>query len=272
MKVRRVLPGFRLTLGFTLGWLAVVVVIPLSALALKAAGAGLPALFASATSPRVLAAIRLSFGAALLAAALNGVFGLAVAWVLTRYRFPGRRLLDALVDVPLALPTAVAGIALTALWAPTGWFGAPLARAGLPVAFAPAGVVVALVFVGIPFVVRTLQPVIEGLDPEVEEAAVSLGSSRLGAFRRVVLPNLRSAWITGMALAFARAVGEYGSVVFISGNLPMRTEIAPLLVVSRLEQFDVTGATALALVLLLVSLGVLAVVGRLGREVEEVRA
>jgi sulfate transport system permease protein len=266
-----VLPGFRVTLGVTLVWLAVIVVVPFSALAVKAAGAGLPALLEAAASPRVLAAVRLSFGAALLAAAANGVFGLAAAWVLTRYRFPGRRLLDSLVDVPLALPTAVAGIALTALWAPHGWFGAPLARLGIPVAFARPGVVLALVFVGIPFVVRTLQPVLEELDPEVEEAALSLGAGRLTTFRRVVLPQLRSAWITGMALAFARAVGEYGSVVFISGNLPMKTEIAPLLIVSRLEQYDVTGATALALVLLLASLAVLAVVGRLGNEAGERR-
>ena len=247
------LPGFGLTLGFSLFYLCLVVLIPLAALALKAASFGWEALWQATTAPRVLASYRLSFGAALCAALVNAVFGFVVAWVLVRYRFPGRRVVDALVDLPFALPTAVAGIALTTLYAETGWLGRPLASTGLKVAFTPLGVGVALTFIGLPFVVRTLQPVLEALDPEVEEAAASLGASRAHTVMRVVLPAVAPAWLTGVALAFARALGEYGSVVFISGNMPMRTEITPLLIMTKLEQYDFAGATALAAVMLMVS-------------------
>jgi sulfate transport system permease protein len=201
----------------------------------------------------VVASYRLSLGASLGAAAVNAVFGSIVAWVLARYSFPGRRIVDALIDLPFALPTAVAGIVLTTLYAPTGWLGKPLAQYGVTVAFTPLGVTVALIFIGLPFVVRTLQPVIEDLDPEVEEAATSLGASRASVLFRIILPNLFPAWLTGFALAFARAVGEYGSVVFISGNMPMRTEISPLLIVTKLEQYDYAGATAIAIVMLALS-------------------
>jgi sulfate transport system permease protein len=211
----------------------------------------------------VLASYKLTFGASLAAAAVNAVFGLVVAWVLVRYRFPGRRLVDALVDLPFALPTAVAGIALTTLYAPTGWLGAPLERAGIKVAFTPLGIVVALTFIGLPFVVRTLQPVLEDLDPEVEEAAASLGAGRAQTLLRVVLPAIAPVWITGFALAFARALGEYGSVVFIAGNMPMKTEITPLLIVTKLEQYDYAGATAVAAVTLMASALLLLALNRL---------
>jgi sulfate transport system permease protein len=260
-----VLPGFSLTLGFTVFWLSLIVLLPLSTLFLESATLGREALWATVTSPRALASYRLTFGASLAAALVNGLFGLVVAWVLVRYPFPGRRLVDALVDLPFALPTAVAGIALTTLYAETGWVGGPLARAGVRVAFAPLGVVVALTFIGLPFVVRTLQPVIESLDPEVEEAAASLGATRTQTLRRVVLPHLAPAWLTGLALAFARALGEYGSVVFISGNMPMRTEIAPLLIMTHLEQYDYAGATAIATFLLLASFLLLGAVNLLQR-------
>jgi sulfate transport system permease protein len=249
---RSVVPGFRLTLGLTLAYLGLIVLIPLAGLFLKAATSWQEFL-AAAASPRVLASYRLSFGAAFAAALVNAGFGLIVAWVLVRYRFPGRRVVDALVDLPFALPTAVAGIALTSLYAETGWLGRPLAALGLKVAFTPLGVGVALTFIGLPFVVRTLQPVLEALDPEVEEAAASLGASRLEAFRRVILPALYPAWLTGFALAFARALGEYGSVVFIAGNMPMKTEIAPLLIMTKLEQYDTAGATAIAAMMLAAS-------------------
>ena len=247
------LPGFGLTLGFSLFYLCLVVLIPLAALALKAASFGWDALWHATTAPRALASYRLTFGASLAAALVNAAFGLVVAWVLVRYRFPGRRVIDALVDLPFALPTAVAGIALTSLYAETGWLGRPLASLGLKVAFTPIGVGVALTFIGLPFVVRTLQPVLEALDPEVEEAAASLGANRLDAVLRVVLPAIAPAWLTGTALAFARALGEYGSVVFISGNMPMKTEIAPLVIMTKLEQYDYAGATAIAVTLLVVS-------------------
>ena len=247
------LPGFGLTLGFSLFYLCLIVLIPLAALALKAASFGWEALWLATTAPRVLASYRLTLGASLAAALVNAVFGLVVAWVLVRYRFPGRRVVDALVDLPFALPTAVAGIALTSLYAETGVLGRPLAALGLKVAFTPLGVGVALTFIGLPFVVRTLQPVLEALDPEVEEAAASLGASRLQAVLRVVLPAIAPAWLTGVALAFARALGEYGSVVFISGNMPMRTEIAPLVIMTKLEQYDYAGATAIAVTLLVAS-------------------
>jgi sulfate transport system permease protein len=260
-----VLPGFGLTLGFTVFWLGLIVLLPLSTLFLESATLGREALWATVSSPRALASYRLTFGASFAAALTNGVFGLVVAWALVRYRFAGRQLVDALVDLPFALPTAVAGIALTTLYAETGWLGGPLARAGVRVAFAPLGVVVALTFIGLPFVVRTLQPVIESLDPEIEEAAASLGATRAQTLWRVVLPHLAPAWLTGFALAFARALGEYGSVVFISGNMPMRTEIAPLLIMTHLEQYDYAGATAIAVVLLLASFLLLGAINLLQR-------
>jgi sulfate transport system permease protein len=248
-----VLPGFGLTLGFSLFYLSLVVLIPLGALVLHALSFGWAALWQATTAPRVLASYRLTFGASLGAAAVNAVFGLVVAWVLVRYRFPGRRVADALVDLPFALPTAVAGIALTTLYAESGPLGRPLAALGIRVAFTPLGIGVALTFIGLPFVVRTLQPVIEALDPEVEEAAGSLGAGRWQTVRRIVLPAIAPAWLTGTALAFARALGEYGSVVFISGNLPLRTEIAPLVIMTKLEQYDYAGATAVAVTLLVAS-------------------
>jgi sulfate transport system permease protein len=250
---RRVLPGFGLTMGITILYLSLVVLIPLATLPVRTFGMSWAAFRDTITDPRVVASYRLSLTASLTAAVINAVFGSMVAWVLARYTFPGRRVVDALIDLPFALPTAVAGIVLTTLYAPTGWLGAPLARYGVNVAFTPLGVTVALIFIGLPFVVRTLQPVIEDLDPEVEEAATSLGASRIGVLRRVILPNLFPAWLTGFALAFARAIGEYGSVVFISGNMPMRTEIAPLLIVTKLEQYDYAGATAIAIVMLALS-------------------
>jgi sulfate transport system permease protein len=252
-----VLPGFGLTLGFSLFYLSLVVLIPLAALALKAASFGWASLWAATTSPRVLASYRLSFGASLAGALTNAAFGLIVAWVLVRYRFPGRRVVDALVDLPFALPTAVAGIALTALYSENGWIGRPLAALGVKAAFTPLGVGLALTFIGLPFVVRTLQPVLETLDPEVEEAAASLGAGRLATLLRVVLPAIAPAWLTGVALAFARALGEYGSVVFIAGNLPLKTEIAPLVIMTKLEQYDYAGATAIAVTLLVASFAIL---------------
>jgi sulfate/thiosulfate transport system permease protein len=252
-KAHSVLPGFGLTMGFTLFYLSLMVLIPLSTLAFKSASLGPDGFWAAVTAPRVVASYKLSLGAAFVGAVVNAFFGLAVAWVLVRYRFPGQRLVDAMVDLPFALPTAVAGIALTALYAENGWLGRPLADLGVKVAYTPLGVTVALTFSGLPFVVRTLQPVIADLDPEVEEAAASLGASRVQTFARVVLPALFPAWLTGFALAFARAVGEYGSVVFIAGNMPMRTEISPLLIITKLEQYDYAGATAIAVVMLVAS-------------------
>lgn len=257
------LPGFGPALGVTLLALSLVVLAPLSAL-LATSLRGSPRDFlAAVTTPRVVAAMRLSFLLSLAAAAVAAVLGLLLGWVLVRYRFPGRRLLDALVDLPFALPTAVAGITLTTLYAPTGWLGRPLSAFGVPVAFTPLGIGVALVFLGIPFTVRTLQPVLASLDPEVEDAASSLGAPRLETFRRVLLPELLPALVTGSTLAFARGLGEYGSVVFIAGNMPMKTEIAPLLVMTKLEQYDVAGATALATVLLVASFLLLLVLNRL---------
>ncbi|MFL6281212.1 MAG: sulfate ABC transporter permease subunit CysT [Vicinamibacterales bacterium] len=250
---RRVLPGFGLTMGITVLYLSLVVLIPLATLPARTMTMSWAEFRHTITDPRVVASYRLSLGASLAAAAINAVFGALVAWVLARYTFPGRRIVDALIDLPFALPTAVAGIVLTTLYAPTGWLGAPLEKYGIAVAFTPLGVTVALIFIGLPFVVRTLQPVIEDLDPEIEEAATSLGASRTGVLFRIILPNLFPAWLTGFALAFARAVGEYGSVVFISGNMPMRTEISPLLIVTKLEQYDYAGATAIALVMLVIS-------------------
>lgn len=248
-----VLPGRALTLGLTLTWLCLIVLLPLSAVTLTAAAPGWEAFWHAVSSPRVLAALRLSFGSALLAALVNLVFGGLTAWVLVRYPFPAKKLIDALVDLPFALPTAVAGIALTALYAPQGWVGRWLAPLGLQVAFQPAGIVVALIFIGLPFVVRTVQPVLEDLSPEYEEAARSLGASRAQVFVHVVLPAMAPALLTGFALAFARAAGEYGSVIFIAGNMPMVSEIAPLLIVTQLEQYNVAGATAIAVVMLAIS-------------------
>jgi sulfate transport system permease protein len=250
---RVVLPGFGLSLGFTIVYLSLIVLIPLSAAFIKAASLTWPAFWNIVTAPRVLASYRLTFGASLAAALVNVVFGFVVAWVLVRYRFPGRKMVDALVDLPFALPTAVAGIALTGLFAANGWFGSPLAPLGVKVAFTPLGVFVALTFVGLPFVVRTVQPVLETLPREFEEAATTLGASRFDTFRRVVLPVALPALITGAALAFARAIGEYGSVIFIAGNMPMVSEITPLLIITKLEQYDYTGATAIAVVMLVVA-------------------
>ena len=262
-KRHSVLPGFGLALGFTVVYLSLVVLVPLSTLFWKSAGLGPAGFWAAVSAPRVVASYKLTFGASLAAAVVNGLFGLIVTWVLVRYRFPGRRLMDALVDLPFALPTAVAGIALTTLYAPNGWLGAPLDKLGIKVAFTPLGITLALTFIGLPFVVRTLQPVLESLDPEVEEAAASLGASRLATLARVVLPALFPAWLTGVALAFARALGEYGSVVFIAGNMPMKTEITPLLIVTKLEQFDYAGATAIAAVTLAASFVLLLAINRL---------
>jgi sulfate transport system permease protein len=249
----RVLPGFGLTLGFTLTYLGLVVLLPLALIFIQSTKLGWAGFWSVVTSPRVVASYRLSLTASLLAAAISVVFGLLIAWVLARYRFPGRRVMDALVDLPFALPTAVAGISLTALYAPNGWIGSLLAPLGMQVAFTRLGVVVALVFIGFPFVVRAVQPVLDDLEVEVEEAATSLGASRWQTFRRVLLPAIRPALLTGFTLAFARAVGEYGSVVFISGNMPLRTEIAPLVIMTKLEQFDYAGGAAVAVVLLLSS-------------------
>jgi sulfate transport system permease protein len=260
---RNVLPGFRLTLGLTLAYLTLIVLIPLSTIFLRSATLGGARFWQTVTDPQALAAYRLSFGASFGAAAINTVFGLLVAWVLARYSFPGKRFIDGLVDLPFALPTAVAGICLTAVYAPNGWFGQFLEPRGIKIAFAPPGVLVALVFIGIPFVVRTVQPVLEDLDPEVEEAAAGLGASRWQTFVRVIAPTVLPALLTGFALAFARALGEYGSVVFISGNLPGKTEIAPLLIMTKLEQYDYAGATAIAVVLLVVSFLLLLVINLL---------
>lgn len=249
----RVLPGFRLTLGYTLVYLSLLVLIPLSAVFIKATSLSAAEFWQVVTSSRVMASYRLTFGTALLAALVNAVFGLMLAWVLVRYSFPGKRWVDALIDLPFALPTAVAGIALTALYAGNGWMGQWLEPLGIKVAFTPLGIWVALVFIGVPFVVRTVQPVLEDLDTELEEAAASLGAQRAQAFVHVVLPVLWPALLTGFALAFARGVGEYGSVIFIAGNLPMVSEITPLLIVAQLEQYDYAGAAAIAVVMLLAS-------------------
>jgi len=252
-----VIPGFGLTLGYTMLYLSLLVLIPLSATFVSSVSLGGAHFWAVVSAPRVLASLRLSFGAALLAALVNALFGLLVAWVLARYRFPFRRLIDASVDLPFALPTAVAGIALTALYSPHGWLGRRLAPLGVEVAYRPLGIVVALTFIGLPFVVRTLQPVLEDLDREVEQAAATLGASPWQTFALVILPALWPALLTGFALAFARGVGEYGSVIFIAGNMPMQSEIAPLLIITKLEQYDYAGATAIAVVMLVLSFGLM---------------
>ena len=268
-KMRRVLPGFGLTMGFTLCYVSLLVLIPLSTILLKSTTLSWSAFWGTVFSPRALASYRLSLGASLLGALLNAVFGLVVTWALVRYRFPGKRLLNGLVDLPFALPTAVAGIALTTLYATNGWIGWYLDLLGIKAAYAPLGIVIALTFIGLPFVVRTLEPVLQSFDGILEEAAASLGASRWQTFWRVVFPELRPALLTGFALAFARGLGEYGSVIFIAGNMPMRTEITPLLIMIKLEQFDYAGATAIALLLLLMSftllLGINLLQRRLGR-------
>ena len=255
------LPGFGLSLGITILWLSLIVLIPLSAVFLKSVSEGGRTFIEAAASPRALAAYRLSFGAAAIAALINCVFGLLVAWVLVRYRFIGRRLLSALIDLPFALPTAVAGIALTALYANTGIIGRVLGSAGLPIAYHPAGVVVALTFIGLPFVVRTVEPVLAQASSEVEEASLTLGASRLQTFSRVILPSIAPALATGFALAFARGAGEYGSVIFIAGNVPYKSEIAPLLIVTQLEEYNYAGAAAIACVILMISFAILLVLG-----------
>lgn len=258
-----VLPGFGLTFGYSVLYLSLLVLLPLAALAVGAASASLETITATLTDPRVLAALRLSFGASLLAAMINACFGLVLAWVLTRYTFAGRQMLDALIDLPFALPTAVSGIALVTVFSATGWIGRWLEPLGIKVAYTWVGVTLALTLIGIPFVVRTLQPAIMALDPAVEEAAKSLGAGRVQAFLRVILPSILPAWLTGFTLAFARAVGEYGSVIFIAGNLPMQTEIVPLLIIIKLEQFDYAGAAILGLLMLALSFTMLFVINML---------
>jgi len=249
----RVIPGFGATMGLTLTYLSLIVLIPLAALFLRAAGMSPAEWWAILVDPRVLASLRLSFGGALIAAIVNGIFGLLVAWVLVRYDFPGRKLVDAIVDLPFALPTAVAGVALTALYAPRGWIGSLIEPLGIKVAFTPLGVIVAMIFIGVPFVVRTVEPVLADFDAELEEAAATLGSTPFETFRLVILPAVGPALLTGISLAFARAVGEYGSVIFIAGNMPGISEITPLLIVTKLEQYDYTGATVLAAIMLIIS-------------------
>jgi sulfate transport system permease protein len=263
VRAHRVLPGFGLSMGYTLTYLSLIVLIPLAAVFVRTTSLSLDAFWEAVTSPRVMASYRLSFGAALLAAAINVVFGFLLAWSLVRYSFPGKRLVDALVDLPFALPTAVAGISLTALYARNGWLGQHLEPLGVKVAFTPLGVLVALIFIGLPFVVRTVQPVLEDLDTELEEAAASLGARRWQTMLRVVLPTLVPALLTGFALAFARAVGEYGSVIFIAGNMPMVSEITPLIIITKLEQYDYAGATAVAAVMLVVSFLLLLIINGL---------
>jgi len=253
LKTPSILPGFGVTMGFTLAYLLLIVLIPLSAAFIKTATLTWPQFWDAVTAPRVLASYRLSFGASLIAAAVNAFFGLIVAWVLVRYSFPGKKVVDALVDLPFALPTAVAGIALTAIYAKNGWIGSLLEPLGIQVSFTPLGVLVALVFIGLPFVVRTVQPVIEDIEAELEEASATLGADRWQTFRRVIFPTLVPALMTGFTLAFARAVGEYGSVIFIAGNMPMMTEITPQLIVIRLEEFDYAAAAALGCVMLAIS-------------------
>lgn len=252
-KRHHVLPGFNLSLGYTILYLSLIVLIPLGAAFLKTTELSFAEFWTTVTAPRVLASYKLTFGASLIGAFINAIFGLLTAWVLVRYTFPGKRLVDALVDLPFALPTAVAGIALTAIYAGNGWIGSLLEPYGIKVAFTPLGVVVALTFIGLPFVVRTVQPVLEDLEAETEEAAASLGANRWQTFRKVILPAIWPALLTGFALAFARAVGEYGSVIFIAGNMPMVSEITPLIIITKLEQYDYTGATAIAVVMLVIS-------------------
>ena len=260
---RRVLPGFNLTLGYTLFYLSIIVLIPLTALIFKTLSLTWDQFVGAVTAPRVMASYRLTFGASLIAACVNAVFGLLIAWVLVRYTFPAKKIVDALVDLPFALPTAVAGIALTALLAGNGWVGQYFEPLGIKLAFSPNGVVIALIFIGLPFVVRTVQPVLEDLEKELEEAAACLGASRLQTFIKVIFPAIFPALSTGFAMAFARAVGEYGSVIFIAGNMPMVSEITPLIIIGKLEQYDYAGATAVATVMLVISFVMLLVINAL---------
>ena len=262
-KHHNVLPGFNLSLGFTIFYLSLIVLIPLSAAFIKTSSLSLHEFWAAVTSQRVLASYKLTFGAALIGALINAVFGLLTAWVLTRYTFAGKRLVDALVDLPFALPTAVAGIALTAIYASNGWIGSFLEPHGIKIAFTPLGVVVALTFIGLPFVVRTVQPVLEDLEAEAEEAAASLGANRWQTFSKIIFPAIAPALLTGFSLAFARAIGEYGSVIFIAGNMPMVSEITPLIIITKLEQYDYAGATAVAVVMLLISFALLLTINAL---------
>jgi sulfate transport system permease protein len=257
LRTPSVIPGFGLTLGFTLLYLSLVVLIPLAALVFRTADLGFAGFWKIASDPRTLAALEISFGLSILAAAINAIFGLLIAWVLVRYEFPGKRLVDAFIDLPFALPTAVAGIALTAIYAPNGWIGQFLTPLGLKIAYTPAGILIALVFIGLPFVVRTVQPVLEDLDREVEEAAATLGAARWQTVFRVLMPAVFPALMTGFALALARAVGEYGSVVFIAGNIPYVSEIAPLLIIIRLNEYDYAGATTIATIMLIISFALL---------------
>lgn len=272
LKEHSVLPGFGLTMGFTLLYLCLVVLLPLSATVLKTSSLSWSQFWGIVSDPRAVASYKLTFGASFLAALVNLVFGFLVAWVLVRYRFPGRRLVDGLVDLPFALPTAVAGIALTTIYSQNGWLGRHLEAIGVKSAYSPLGVVIALTFIGLPFVVRTVQPVLEDLDAEVEEAAASLGAGRVTTFFRIILPVVLPSAVTGFTLAFSRAIGEYGSIIFISGNMPMRTEITPLLIVTKLEQYDYPGATAIAVVMLTVSFVMLLVINTLQRAAGQKRA
>jgi sulfate transport system permease protein len=260
-----VIPGFGLTLGYTILYLSLIVIIPLSAVVIKTTDLSWGAFLDTVTSPRVIASYRLTFGASIAAALLNGVFGTMTAWVLVRYRLPGKRIIDAVVDLPFALPTAVAGIALATIYAPSGWIGRILSPLGIKVAYTPLGIFVAMTFIGLPFVVRTVQPVLEELEPELEEAAACLGANRLQTIRRVIFPALLPAILTGVALAFARGVGEYGSIIFIAGNMPMVSEITPLMIITRLEQYDYAGATAIATVMLGTSFTILFAINLLQR-------
>ena len=259
-KMKSVLPGFGLTMGFTILYMSLIVLIPLSAVFLKASTLSWDQFWQTVTNPRVVASYKITFYTSFVAAVINAVFGFVVAWVLVRYRFPGRRLMDGMIDIPFALPTAVAGIALTTIYAPNGWIGSILGKIGIKAAYTPLGIIIALTFIGLPFVVRTIQPVLEELDKDLEEAAASLGAHRFQTFFKVIFPEMLSPLLTGFALAFARSLGEYGSVVFISGNMPMRTEIAPLLIMTKLEQFDYAGATAIAAVLLILSFAMLLII------------
>jgi sulfate transport system permease protein len=252
-KHNNVLPGFNLSLGFTIFYLSLIVLIPLSAAFIKTSTLSLHEFWVAVASPRVVASYKLTFGASLIGASINAIFGLLTAWVLTRYTFPGKRIIDAMVDLPFALPTAVAGIALTAIYAPNGWIGSLLAPHGIKVAFTPLGVVIALTFIGLPFVVRTVQPVLQDLEAETEEAAASLGANRWQTFTKIIFPAIAPALLTGFSLAFARAIGEYGSVIFIAGNMPMVSEITPLIIITKLEQYDYAVATAVAVVMLVIS-------------------
>ena len=262
-RISPVIPGFGLTLGYTLVYLSLIVLIPLAAMFVHAAQLTWEQFWAIITAPRVLAALKLSFGTAFFAALINGVIGTVLAWVLVRYTFPGKRLVDALVDLPFALPTAVAGISLTAILAGNGWIGQYLEPLGIKLAFTPSGIVIALIFVGLPFVVRTVQPVLEDSEKELEEAATSLGATRLQTFIKVILPTIGPALLTGFAMAFARAIGEYGSVIFIAGNMPLISEITPLIIIGKLEQYDYAGATAVAVVMLAISFILLLVINAL---------